>query len=178
MNEQVMVVDDEPSVLEAILRALELEEITTIGVGEPGKAIEVFKASPADVVVIDFLYENEPHITGLDLISQIQKIKPVTKTILISGYIDHDKLDEEGLQKELQAKIRCDYYLQKSGDRDELVSTVKKALSDVQAMATDWKNIAKEYTDKSTVDIGEVRRMNESIKENIIVSTTQEREEE
>jgi DNA-binding NtrC family response regulator len=178
MNEQVMVIDDEPSVLTAILRALELEEITSIGVGDPRKAVETFKASPTDVVVVDFLYENAPDVTGLDLIAEIQKIKPVTKAILISGYIDHEKLDEEGLEKELQAKVRCDYYLQKSGDREELLRTVKKALSDVDATATDWKSIAKEYTDKGTVDVEEVRRMNESIKDNIVVSTNEEREQE
>ena len=178
MNEQVMVIDDEPSVLAAILRALELEDITSIGVGDPRKAVETFKTSPTDVVVVDFLYENTPEVTGLNLIAEIQKIKPVTKAILISGYIDHEKLDEQGLEKELQAKVRCDYYLQKSGDREELISTVKKALSDVDATATDWKSIAKEYTEKGTVDVEEVRRMNESIKDNIVVSTNEEREQE
>jgi two-component system, response regulator YesN len=178
MNEQVMVIDDEPSVLAAILRALELEDITSIGVGDPHKAVETFKTSPTDVVVVDFLYENVPDVTGLDLIAEIQKIKPVTKAILISGYIDHEKLDEEGLEKELQAKVRCDYYLQKSGDREELIRTVKKALSDVNATATDWKSIAQEYTNKGTVDVEEVRRMNEAIKDNIVVSTNEEREQE
>lgn len=178
MNEQVMVIDDEPSVLEAILRALELEDVMAIGVGDPTKAVEAFKTSPADVVVVDFLYENAPDITGLDLIAEIQKIKPLTKSILISGYIDHEKLDEGGLEKELQAKVRCDYYLQKSGDREELIRTVKRALGDVQATATDWKSIATEYTDKGTVDVEEIRRMNESIKDNIVVSTNEEREQE
>jgi two-component system, response regulator YesN len=178
MNEQVMVIDDEPPVLQSLLRALEIEDITCIGVEDPKTAVDVFKASPADVVVVDFFYEGVPEITGLDLIAEIQKIKPLTKAILISGYIDHEKLDEEGLEKELQAKVRCDYYLQKSGDRDELISTVKKALSDVQAAATDWKSIAKEYADKGTVNIENVRQMNESIKDNIVVSTHEEREEE
>ena len=178
MNEQVMVIDDEPSVLEAILRALELEDIRAVGVGDPTKAVEAFKTSPTDVIVVDFLYENAPDVTGLDLIAEIQKIKPLTKSILISGYIDHEMLDEGGLEKELQAKVRCDYYLQKSGDREELIRTVRKALGDIQATATDWKNIAKEYTDKGTVDVEEVRRMNESIKDNIVVSTNEEREQE
>ncbi len=178
MNELVMIVDDEANVLQSLIRALEIEDISCVGVSDPRKAVEVFKASPADVIVVDFVYDTVPELTGLDVIAEIQKIKPLTKAILISGRIDHEKLDDEGLEKELQAKVRCYHYLQKSGDREELITIVKRALNDVQTSATNWKSIAKAYTDQGTVNVEDVRQLNESIKDNIVVSTHEEREEE
>jgi DNA-binding NtrC family response regulator len=175
MNEQVLVVDDDERVLESVLRAFQIEDISCIGVNDPRKAVDTFKLNPTDVVVVDFVYDKTPELTGLNVIAEIQKIKPLTRTILISGRIDHDKLDEKELALELQAKVRCDYYLPKSGSRDLLINTVKKALSDVQSRATDWKNIAQEYEDVGQVTPEDLRKVNEAIKGNIISATQEER---
>ena len=170
MNEQVLVVDDDERVLESILRALQLEDISAVGVSDPTKAVESFQNSPADVVVVDFVFDKTPQLTGLDIISAVQRIKPVTRTILISGRIDHDRLDEEGLEKELQAKVSCDYYLPKSGVREQLVETVKTALGNVQNRATDWKSLAEDYKQVSEVTPESVRSLNESIKGTLLES--------
>jgi DNA-binding NtrC family response regulator len=177
LNEQVLVVDDDERVLDSILRALELEDISAIGISDPTKAVESFRNNPADVVVVDFVFDKTPQLTGLNIISAIQKIKPVTRTILISGRIDHDKLDEEGLEKELQAKVSCDYYLPKSGVRDQLVETVKAALDNVQNRATDWKSLAEDYEQVSKVTPESVRNVNEAIKETLLEQTDQAGEE-
>jgi two-component system OmpR family response regulator len=176
MNEQVLVVDDDERVLESVLRALQIEDISCMGVDDPRKAVDTFKANPADVVVVDFIYDKTPELTGLDVITAIRKIKPLTRTILISGRIDHDKLGEKEVEQELQAKVSCDYYLPKSGSRDVLISTVKLALEQVQSRATDWKNIAKEYGEASQVTPEDVRRVNEVMKDNIVAATHEERE--
>ena len=178
MNERVLVIDDNPRVLESMLRALQVEGISCIGETDPRVAIETFKANPTDVVVVDFRYDATPDFTGLNVIAEIQRIKPFTRTILISGRIDHDTLDEESLESELQAKVRCDYYLPKSGARDQLVNTVRAALSDIDERATDWKAIAEEYVERGQVTPGDVRAMNEAIKDHLIAAVDEERREE
>lgn len=176
MNEQVLVVDDDERVLESVVRALQIEDISCIGVGDPRKAVGVFKTNPTDVVVVDFIYDKTPDLTGLDVITAIQKIKPLTRTILISGRIDHVKLGEKELEQELQAKVRCDYYLPKSGSRDLLIQTVKKALEQAQSRATDWKTIAREYEEVGQVTPDDVRKVNEAMKDSIVAATHEERE--
>jgi DNA-binding NtrC family response regulator len=178
VNERVLVVDDNPRVLKSILRALQVEGISCIGETDPRVAIETFRANPTDVVVVDLIYDATPDFTGLDVIDQIQRMKPFTRTILISGKIDHDTLDEESLASELQAKVRCNYYLPKSGSRDQLINTVREALSDIEIRATDWKAIAEEYVEWGQVTPEDVRAMNEEIKDHLIAAVDEERREE
>jgi DNA-binding NtrC family response regulator len=167
MNEKVMVIDDDARVLSSVLRALELEGISCVGVNDPTQAVEAFRINPTDVVVVDFVYDSTPDLTGLDVIAEIQRIKPLTRTILISGRIDHDKLDESELTLELQAKVQCDHYLAKSGSREELIAKVKLALGEVESRATDWKAIAKEHVSKREIKAEEAREIKEKLKGNL-----------
>jgi DNA-binding NtrC family response regulator len=178
VNERVLVVDDNPRVLDSLLRALRVVDISCIGETDPKAAIEKFRANPTDVVVVDFLYDATPDFTGLDVIAEIQKIKPLTRIILISGRIDHDSLDEESLTSELKAKVRCNYYLPKSGSWDQLVNTVREALGDIERVATDWKAVAEEYIEVGRIDPKEARAINEKVKDNLIAASDEERNEE
>jgi DNA-binding response OmpR family regulator len=168
MNEKVMIIDDDPKVLESLMRVLRIEGIQCFGESDPILAIQKCKVDPPDVVVVDYIYDAYPDINGLDVISEIRKIKPLTQTILISGRINHADLDRDKFTDELKAKIRCDYYLAKPVSNDDLINAVKSAMRAVADLTTDWKSIANEYVENQKVDPDKVRELNESIKGHIL----------
>lgn len=167
MPEPVLIVDDEELVLDAIIRTLKIEGIDCFGEPDPGKALEIFKATPPDVAIIDFVYDARPDITGLDLIVALRKAKPWARTILISGKIDHAKLDEETLKSSLRTRARCDHYLVKPFANEELIQVVNESLAQVETSASNWLALAKEYVQNASLEPQEIRDLNESIKEAI-----------
>lgn len=174
MAGKVLIIDDDAAVLDSLLRTLHIAGIHCEGEAEPKRALERFRADPADVIVVDYVYDLHPDFTGVDLISEIRKLKPITRAILISGRIDHEGLPQEELQAELQGRIQCDAYFSKPVATDDLVEAIRSALSHVSNQATDWKSIASEYVKGSAVGPDDTRRMNETIKNNLIIPPTEE----
>lgn len=177
MNEKVMIIDDDSKVLESLMRVLRIEEIQCFGELDPKVAIQKCKVDPPDVVVVDYVYDAFPDINGLDVISEIRKIKPLTRTILISGKINHADIEQDKFTDELKAKIRCDYYLAKPISNEDLVGAVKSAIKAVADLSTDWKSIANEYVENQKIDPDKVRELNETIKGHILKSLEDKEEE-
>jgi two-component system OmpR family response regulator len=176
MNEKVLIIDDDPQYLESLLRTLGIEGIDAIGESNPHRAIEKFQANPTDVVVVDYIYDSYPDYTGLDVIAELRKIKPFTRVILISGRIDHEKMDEDDISSELKGKVLSDYYLPKPGTREKLIETIRAAIEDIGARSTDWKAIAQEYVESEQIDASEIKKIKSKIKNKIISSSSSEGE--
>jgi len=176
MSEQVLVIDDERDAVDDIRFALQMREITCRGETDPQAAIESFRANPTDVVIVDYLFPPSAGVTGVEVIAQLQAIKPFTQFILISGRIDRD-LDEESLTEELISILKADRYVPKPIDLHKLVETVKEALSVMEGRSTNWKSIAQEYVSKGSVTPEQVRQLNERIKEHLIKAVDETREE-
>lgn len=176
MNEQVLVIDDEKDAVDGIIEALSIAGITCRGETEPKKAIESFRANPSDVVIVDYVFPPSTGVHGLDIIAELQAIKPFTQFILMSAYIDKD-LDEESLTNELRNKIRAHRYIPKPIDPNKLISAVREALQTTATQSTDWKSIAKTYVNKGSVTADEVRELNEKIKDHLIKAVDRNEEE-
>jgi len=176
MSEQVLVIDDEKDAVDDIILALQMREITCRGETDPQAAIESFRASPTDVVIVDYLFPPSTGVTGVNVIAQLQAIKPFTQFILISGWIKRD-LDEESLTEELRNMIKANRYFQKPIDLHKLVETVQDALETMEGQSTDWKSIAQQYVSGGSVTAEEVRRLNERIKAHLIKAVDETREE-
>jgi YesN/AraC family two-component response regulator len=75
-----------------------------------------------DIVLVDI---NIPHMDGLSMISQIRRISKKAKVIVLTAFIDHDKL--------LQAiELNLIRYLKKPVTRKELIETLTKAILELE----------------------------------------------
>ncbi len=176
MSEQVLVIDDEKDAVDSILSALKMREITCRGETDALTAIESFRVSPTDVVIVDYLFPATPDVTGVDVIADLQAIKPFTQFILISGWFDPD-LDEESLTEDLRGKVKANHYIPKPIDVHKLVDTVRTALQIIEGQSTNWKYIAQEYVAKGSVTAEDVRQLNENLKEHIVKAVDEAMEE-
>lgn len=86
-EERILVVDDEPHVLQAIERRLRGHfRIETFS--HPGQALEAVRSrGPYGVVVSDF---RMPDMSGVDLLKKIRDVAPDTVRIILTGYADVD----------------------------------------------------------------------------------------
>jgi YesN/AraC family two-component response regulator len=119
---QILLVDDEPEVLEALFltlkRARQFQcELRKAGNGQD--ALAQLAQAPAHLVLADF---RMPKMTGVELLKEVRERWPPTVRALITGYSDV----EIAMQAMEQAKIH--YYVQKPWNNDELRLTVWEAL--------------------------------------------------
>ena len=175
MSDQVLVIDDEEPIVASIIATLDDAGIRARGESNPHAAMENFRADPTDVVIVD--YRLSSGVTGVDIIAQIQPIKPYTQFILVSGYINQD-LNEETLTDQLRKTLLANQYIQKPFDPDRLIAAVRDALQLMPDISTDWKSIAQQYTERGLIDPDHVRAVNEKIKEHLIEAVDEARGED
>ena len=169
MSDQVLVIDDEKDAVADIILALEMRDITCRSQTDPREAIESFRASPTDIVIVDYLFPASAGLTGVDLIAQLQSIKPFTHFILVSGKVDTD-LDQESLSEDLRMKLKATGFVPKPIDPNKLVGLVQQSLESIESASQDWHAMAASYVEKGTVTSQDVRKLNEDIKAHLIVA--------
>ena len=81
----VLLVDDEPEILEALLDALETLGLRVLTARDGLEAIEVFRqnASRIDLVLMDL---SMPRMDGREAIQELRKLRPELRVILSSGF--------------------------------------------------------------------------------------------
>lgn len=154
----ILVVDDEPDVLEALARALRLAGYTVSRAANSAEALELAKERAFDLVVLDYIM---PSMTGIELLNAIRAIQPTIRSVIVSGKIDA-AVSEETIGSELRDSIEADAYLHKPLDNTKLVETIKQLLED--GSMRDWKQIAERNLrakKKGTEIKRAVRRMDE-----------------
>ncbi len=85
MNPQVMLVDDDPYILESAGQTLELEGYEVDRVERADRALERISQDWSGVLVTDI---NLPGMSGLQLMSEVQEIDPEIPVIIITGHGD------------------------------------------------------------------------------------------
>ncbi len=81
---RVLIVDDEGAVLGFAERVLRAAGHNAIGVLTPTRALEIVSdGDPVDLVVSDVVM---PLMSGPELVDEIHRISPSTRTALMSGY--------------------------------------------------------------------------------------------
>lgn len=87
---RILVVDDEPAILNLISRALAARGHDVLRATGPLQALELgTHAPPVDLVVSDV---NMPVMQGTELVRRITDVYPGTKVILMSGYVPSSNL--------------------------------------------------------------------------------------
>jgi response regulator RpfG family c-di-GMP phosphodiesterase len=115
----VLVVDDESVVVESITATLQAEGYGVAGATDPTTALNWVQQREFGLVLTD---QRMPHLTGLELLEQVQRIQPDTTRVLMTGVV------------ELSTVIDCINrgqlyrFLVKPWLREELLATVHNGL--------------------------------------------------
>ena len=115
-KKKVLLVDDQESILLLYSEEIE-EEGFAVEVAHNGdQALEVFKASPPDLVILDI---NMPGMNGIEVLRQMKAVNADLPVILSSAYPEY---------KEDLGAWASDEYIVKSANTDELKAAVHKYL--------------------------------------------------
>ena len=95
-NERILIVDDEPDLVDMLSIGLSRLGYETVTVTSPLEALEAFEEDSGawDVVVSD---EVMPQLHGSDLLRQIKSVRPKVITVLCTGYSERDSAPNEGV---------------------------------------------------------------------------------
>jgi CheY-like chemotaxis protein len=89
---RILVVDDEPSVLQFMVRVLEGAGYDVRSAPGPPEALGIVKAGhPLDLVVSDIVM---PGMHGTQLMREIERLSPATPVVLTSAYVPERQLPE------------------------------------------------------------------------------------
>jgi signal transduction histidine kinase len=116
----VLIVDDDPALLEALPEALRLRmsDLAVETCDSAPDALVKIAGEDYDAIVTDI---KMPGMDGLALLDEIQKVRPETPTLLITGHGEHDLA--------IQALRRGAYdYIQKPIDRDYFTASLARAI--------------------------------------------------
>ena len=79
----VLVVDDEPGIVESLQRVFEREGLRALTAGGGGAALDILRREPVSVLLTDLLM---PGMSGMDLLKASRSVSPETETILMTAY--------------------------------------------------------------------------------------------
>lgn len=145
LNKQVLVVDDEQSIVEGLTMLLDAEAIESTGAGDRTSAVELLTSSFYPIIIADLCLKTTAD--GLELLNEIRRLSPRSRVVTISGYATPE-LEAEVIRRgaslvlhkpmtgdvilaaisELLAEIEREAAEQEEPDLDALYMKVKKVL--------------------------------------------------
>ncbi len=128
MTRTILIVDDDPHILEVIRFGLEKAGMDTVSAHDGLEALKQFSASSPDLVVLDV---SMPELDGLEVCREIRKTSEVPILFLSSR-------DEE-IDRILGLEIGGDDYVTKPFSVRELVARIKAILKRTSAVAPEVK---------------------------------------
>lgn len=113
---RVMIVDDEPDLLDSLGRALRRRKMEVVTAGSGFSALELLEKELVDVMVLDI---KMPGIDGLEVLRRVKKRFPSVQVILLSG---HPSVENalEGIN------LGANEYMKKPAEIDDLVETITR----------------------------------------------------
>lgn len=114
----VIVVDDDPHVLEYVVLLLEEQGYATYACGNARAAVEALKNRQADVILTDIVM---PGMSGLELLETVHTMDPDMPVILVTAYADLGKAVES-------IKKGAYDFIMKPYDQEQLVRALDKAV--------------------------------------------------
>jgi CheY-like chemotaxis protein len=117
MSPKILVIDDEPTLLNVITRLFQKLKFEVVTAPDGQKAIDLYRENPTsfDFVIIDYMLKG---LSSRETLLSLKELNPNFRGVITTGYSADEKLDElrnlgvvAGLQKpfllpELQALIK------------------------------------------------------------------------
>jgi two-component system response regulator RegX3 len=145
MSERILVVDDEPAIVDAVAYALEREGYDVASRGDGEAALEAVRAEPFDLLVLDLLL---PKLSGLEVCRRLRTESEVPILMLTARDTEVDRV--------LGLEIGADDYVTKPFSMAELVSRVRAILRR-RELDRAGKGLAIRRIGQLTLDIGRHR---------------------
>jgi len=114
----VLLVDDEPRILSALVRILRREGYELLSTDRPADALRMVEEHAVDCVVSDY---KMPAMTGLELLERIARRRPHAARLLLTGW--NSEIDRDAL-----ARVGVHAVLQKPWDDGDLKLALRKAM--------------------------------------------------
>jgi diguanylate cyclase (GGDEF)-like protein/PAS domain S-box-containing protein len=90
-TDTLLIVDDEPNILNALRRLLRREYYEVLTANSPREAFDLLAQHSVQVVVSD---QRMPDMTGTEFLARVKQIYPATVRIVLSGYTDLETLTD------------------------------------------------------------------------------------
>jgi len=87
MENRILLIDDEPSILAALRRVLMDEPYEILDAGSAEEGLEVLRENPCKVIISD---ERMPGMGGADLLCRVKELYPDSIRILLTGHASID----------------------------------------------------------------------------------------
>jgi len=114
----LLLVDDEPSILSALKRLLRRDGYTVRCAGSAEEAFHILAEYPIDVILSD---ERMPEMNGTDFLAQVKDLYPHTVRLVLSGYTEVESVTE-AINKGAIYK-----FLTKPWDDEQLRANIREA---------------------------------------------------
>ena len=126
---KILVVDDLPDWRKTLKGLLQDEGYDVKVAASRYAALALLKDSQFDLAVIDIRLDesDENNVEGIDLATEIDKIQPGTKIIIITGYGTLETVEKAMRDKDQHGKLATDFI--PKDETDSLIQIVKQALS-------------------------------------------------
>ena len=122
--EKILVVDDEPSIVESIKYSLEKEGFGVATAGDGNEAIKVFEREKPDLILLDLMM---PNLSGEEVCKYVRKRSQVPLIMLTAK--------EQEVDKVVGLEIGADDYIIKPFSMRELIARIKAVLRRTTAFA-------------------------------------------
>ncbi len=120
MNDEILVVDDEPDIRSLISLSLEDEGFLTIQAGNAQDARSIIASRPPSCVILD-IWMRDSDMDGIDILKWVQELYPEVPVLMISGH--------GNIETAVQAlKFGAHDFIEKPFKTERLLLTVKRAL--------------------------------------------------
>lgn len=90
-TDTLLIVDDEPNILNALRRLLRHEDFAVLTATTPALAFDLLAKHKVQVVVSD---QRMPEMNGTEFLARVKQLYPETVRIILSGYTDLESLTE------------------------------------------------------------------------------------
>lgn len=158
MPGRILIVDDEPLILDGFDRALQIEGHAVWTATKPQEALRLCDENSFDLVIVDFLM---PTMNGVELLTRIRKRQPQVRSIIISGKVDAE-VDESQLSKSLGEWVEADLYLHKPVAAPKLREAVASLLS--AELPADWRRWAQKTLKAQELRIKSAKEASKKLK--------------
>ena len=121
MDIRILLVDDEPLLIESLEIILNNEDgFKVVGLKNNGKeALDFIRSEDVDVMLVDL---NMPIMGGIELISEVKKVNPKIKIVVLTTFYDNDNISQA-------LKNGADGYILKDSGKDAIINAISQAVN-------------------------------------------------